>query len=47
MSAKSEAKSPFQWKTYVAIAVVIALGLYAAEHPGSFLGQLIRVLFAP
>jgi hypothetical protein len=45
--AEHEGKSPFSWKNYVIIAVVIVLVLWAAEHPGHFLSQLIRVIFAP
>jgi hypothetical protein len=45
--AKPEGKSPFPWKTYAAVAVVIVLVLWAVEHPGNFLSQLIRVVFAP
>jgi hypothetical protein len=46
-SAKPEGKSLFPWKTYVTIAVMIALVLWAVEHPGNFLSQLIHVIFAP
>ena len=45
--AKPEGISPFSWKTYAAIAVTIILVLWAVEHPGNFLSQLIRVIFAP
>ena len=45
--AKTEGKSPFPWKTYAAIAVMIVFVLWAVEHPGNFLSQLIRVIFAP
>jgi hypothetical protein len=45
--AKIEGNSPFPWKTYAAIAVMIVLVLWAVEHTGNFLSQLIRVIFAP
>ena len=45
--AKTEGNSPFPWKTYAAIAVMIVLLLWAVEHPDNFLSQLIRVIFAP
>jgi len=47
MGAKSSVKSPFPWKTYLAIAVVVVLVLWAVEHPGNFVSQLIRAIFAP
>ena len=46
-SAKPEGNSPFPWKTYATIAVMIVLVLWSVEHPGNFLSQLIRVIFAP
>jgi hypothetical protein len=45
--AKTDGKSAFPWKTYATIAVMIVLVLWAVEHPGNFLSQLIRVIFAP
>ena len=45
--AKPEEISLIPWKTYAAIAVMIGLVLWAVEHPGNFLSQLIRVIFAP
>jgi len=45
--AKMEGKSPFPCKTCAAIAAMIVLLLWAVEHPGNFLSQLIRVIFAP
>ena len=47
MVATPKRKASIPWKTYGAIAVVSALVLWAVEHPGNFLGQLIRLILAP
>jgi len=45
--AEPESKSLVPWKTYATITMMVALLLWAVEHPDNFFSQLIRVIFAP
>jgi hypothetical protein len=37
----------FPWGIVIAITFVIIAGLYASQHPHSFLGTLLRVILSP
>jgi hypothetical protein len=46
MKSKLQKKPPL-WQTILVVVLILAMGLYAANYPHSFLGQLLRIVFTP